>query len=114
MFTVLIYCVRKNLDYLIFKRKMTKNFEKCLKFFTFQKTVGGTLLVTPNAVMFDPDVLDPLVKEHGIDKYGLIIRYLFLFFLYEYVVSFYFRMDLLAGIALYEDFAMYEHVATAR
>jgi uncharacterized membrane protein len=24
--------------------------------------------------MFDPDVLDPLIKEHGIDKYGLIIR----------------------------------------
>lgn len=25
--------------------------------------------------MFDPDVLDPLVKEYGIDKYGLIIRF---------------------------------------
>jgi hypothetical protein len=24
--------------------------------------------------MFDPDVLDPFVKQHGIDKYGLIIR----------------------------------------
>lgn len=33
------------------------------------------MLVTPNAVMFDPDVLDPLVKEYGIDKYGLIIRF---------------------------------------
>ncbi|CAF1378998.1 unnamed protein product [Adineta steineri] len=61
------------------------------------KSVGGTLLVTPNAVMFDPDVLDSLVKEHGIDKYGLIIR-----------------MDLLAGIALYEDIAMYEHEANLR
>ncbi|CAF0960335.1 unnamed protein product [Rotaria sordida] len=61
------------------------------------KSVAGTLLVTPNAVMFDPDVLDPLVKENGIDKYGLIIR-----------------MDLLAGIALYEDIAMYEHAATLR
>ena len=40
-----------------------------------QKTVAGTLLVTPNAVMFDPDVLDPLVKEHGIEQYGLIVRY---------------------------------------
>ncbi|CAF3792758.1 unnamed protein product, partial [Rotaria magnacalcarata] len=61
------------------------------------KNVTGTLLVTPNAVMFDPDVLDQLVKEYGIDKYGLIIR-----------------MDLLAGIALYEDIAMYEHEATLR
>ncbi len=24
--------------------------------------------------MFDPDVLDPLIIAHGIDKYGLIIR----------------------------------------
>jgi len=30
--------------------------------------------------MFDPDVLDPLVKEHGIDKYGLIIRFVVVFF----------------------------------
>ncbi|CAF0771607.1 unnamed protein product [Rotaria sordida] len=59
------------------------------------ESVAGTLLVTPNAVMFDPDVLDPLVKEHGIEKYGLIIR-----------------MDLLAGISLYEDLAMYEHEVT--
>ncbi|UJR14093.1 hypothetical protein I4U23_001089 [Adineta vaga] len=62
-----------------------------------RKSVAGTLLVTPNAVMFDPDVLDPLAKEHGIDKYGLIIQ-----------------MDLLAGIALYEDMVMYEHEATLR
>ncbi|CAF1235444.1 unnamed protein product [Adineta ricciae] len=62
-----------------------------------RKNVAGTLLVTPNAVMFDPDVLDPLVKENGIDKYGLIIR-----------------MDLLAGIALYEDMVVYEHEATLR
>ncbi|CAF0812673.1 unnamed protein product [Didymodactylos carnosus] len=60
-------------------------------------SVSGTLLVTPNAVMFDPDVLDPLVKHNGIDKYGLIIR-----------------MEMIAGIALYEDIAMYEHEATAR
>ncbi|CAF4662254.1 unnamed protein product [Rotaria sp. Silwood1] len=59
------------------------------------ESVAGTLLVTPNAVMFDPDVLDPLVKEHGIEKYGLIIR-----------------MDYLAGISLYEDLAIYEHEAT--
>ncbi|CAF0829258.1 unnamed protein product [Adineta steineri] len=61
------------------------------------QSIAGTLLVTPNAVMFDPDVLDPLVKEHGIDKYGLIIR-----------------MNLLAGIALYDDLAIYEHKATSR
>jgi len=33
-----------------------------------QGVVKGTLLVTPNAVMFDPDVSDPLVIEHGSDK----------------------------------------------
>jgi hypothetical protein len=31
--------------------------------------------------MFDPDVLDPLVKEHGIDKFGLIIRFVIRFFM---------------------------------
>lgn len=34
--------------------------------------VGGTLLVTPNAVMFDPNVSDPLVLEHSADKYGMM------------------------------------------
>jgi hypothetical protein len=34
--------------------------------------VGGTLLVTPNAVMFDPNVSDPLVIEHGPESYGVI------------------------------------------
>ncbi|UJR33075.1 hypothetical protein I4U23_020534 [Adineta vaga] len=62
-----------------------------------RQTVAGTLLVTPNAVMFDPDVLDPLVKEHGIINYGLIIR-----------------MDFLARIALYDDLSIYEHEATFR
>jgi hypothetical protein len=52
----------------------------CEMIFLFQKSVAGTLLVTPNAVMFDPDVLDPLVKEHGIDKYGLIIRFVVVVF----------------------------------
>lgn len=30
------------------------------------------LLVTPNAVMFDPNVSDPLVIEHGAESYGVI------------------------------------------
>ena len=30
-----------------------------------QGVVSGTMLVTPNAIMFDPNVLDPLVKERG-------------------------------------------------
>ena len=33
--------------------------------------VGGILLVTPNTIMFDPHVNDPLVVEHGTQKYGL-------------------------------------------
>ncbi len=69
--------------------------------------------------MFDPDVLDPLVKEHGIAKYGLIIRFVSRFFflpLYETKFNYFliFRMEFLAGIALYEDIAMYEHKATTR
>ncbi|XP_047107708.1 nuclear receptor coactivator 7 isoform X2 [Schistocerca piceifrons] len=37
-----------------------------------QGVVGGVLLVTPNAVMFDPNVSDPLVIEHGPEMYGVI------------------------------------------
>nr|XP_036674854.1 nuclear receptor coactivator 7 isoform X10 [Drosophila suzukii] len=37
-----------------------------------QGVVGGVLLVTPNAVMFDPNVSDPLVIEHGPESYGVI------------------------------------------
>lgn len=29
-------------------------------------------MVTPNAIMFDPNVSDPLVKELGADQYGVI------------------------------------------
>ena len=29
-------------------------------------------MVTPNAVMFDPNVSDPLVIEHGAESYGVI------------------------------------------
>jgi hypothetical protein len=67
--------------------------------------------------MFDPDVLDPLVKEHGIDKYGLIIRYVRddgLDFRCERVLDSSFSMDLLAGIALYEDIATYEQRTHSR
>ncbi|XP_069180606.1 oxidation resistance protein 1 isoform X3 [Procambarus clarkii] len=37
-----------------------------------QGVVAGVLLVTPNAVMFDPNVSDPLVIEHGPESYGVI------------------------------------------
>ncbi|XP_070509942.1 nuclear receptor coactivator 7 isoform X3 [Chironomus tepperi] len=37
-----------------------------------QGVVGGVLLVTPNAVMFDPNVSDTLVIEHGPESYGVI------------------------------------------
>ncbi|KOC59759.1 Oxidation resistance protein 1 [Habropoda laboriosa] len=37
-----------------------------------QGVIGGVLLVTPNAVMFDPNVSDPLVIEHGAESYGVI------------------------------------------
>lgn len=37
-----------------------------------QGVVGGVLLVTPNAVMFDPNVSDPLVIEQGSEAYGVI------------------------------------------
>lgn len=38
-----------------------------------QGSVTGVLLVTPNAIMFDPNVSDPLVLQHGAEKYGAII-----------------------------------------
>ncbi|XP_076058348.1 TLD domain-containing protein mustard isoform X18 [Oratosquilla oratoria] len=37
-----------------------------------QGVVAGVLLVTPNAVMFDPNVSDTLVIEHGPESYGVI------------------------------------------
>ncbi|KAL3985769.1 LysM domain family protein [Acanthocheilonema viteae] len=37
-------------------------------------TVTGTLLVTPNALMFDPDVVHPLVLENGQDLYIMMAR----------------------------------------
>lgn len=37
-----------------------------------QGVVGGVLLVTPNAVMFDPNVSDPLVIDRGPENYGVI------------------------------------------
>lgn len=38
-------------------------------------TVSGTLLVTPNCLMFDPDVSHPLVKENGPDLYGMVAKW---------------------------------------
>ncbi|XP_075236666.1 TLD domain-containing protein mustard isoform X1 [Lycorma delicatula] len=37
-----------------------------------QGVVAGVLLVTPNAVMFDPNVSDPLVIDQGPESYGVI------------------------------------------
>uniref|UniRef100_A0A1I7XNF2 LysM domain-containing protein n=1 Tax=Heterorhabditis bacteriophora TaxID=37862 RepID=A0A1I7XNF2_HETBA len=37
-------------------------------------TVSGTLLVTPNCLMFDPDVSHPLVRENGQDLYGMVAK----------------------------------------
>ncbi len=51
--------------------------------------MGGILLVTPNAVMFDPNVSDPLVMERGTEAYGLTVK-----------------MDAIASIAIYTDFAV--------
>jgi hypothetical protein len=33
-------------------------------------SVTGVLLVTPNAIMFDPNVSDALVIQNGSEKYG--------------------------------------------
>ena len=44
------------------------------------------MLVTPNAIMFDPNVLDPLVKERGTSPYGVITQ-----------------MDSVTGAAMYHD-----------
>ncbi|KAL3115562.1 hypothetical protein niasHT_015900 [Heterodera trifolii] len=35
-------------------------------------TILGTLLVTPNCLMFDPDPDHPLVRENGSDLYGMV------------------------------------------
>ncbi|MFH4975302.1 hypothetical protein AB6A40_002011 [Gnathostoma spinigerum] len=35
-------------------------------------TVSGTLLVTPNCLMFDPDVTHPLVRENGQESYMMM------------------------------------------
>lgn len=43
-----------------------------LTFDGLQGVVSGVLLVTPNAVMFDPNVSDTLVMEHGPESYGVI------------------------------------------
>ncbi|XP_067123097.1 oxidation resistance protein 1-like isoform X1 [Centruroides vittatus] len=37
-----------------------------------QGVVCGVLIVTPNAIMFDPNVSDPLVMEHSVENYGVI------------------------------------------
>lgn len=58
-----------------------------------QEVVDGTLLVTPNAVMFDPNVSDPLVVEHGIDEYGVVVK-----------------MDSIVAAAIYRDIQAMEYM----
>ncbi|XP_062595745.1 oxidation resistance protein 1-like isoform X1 [Saccostrea cucullata] len=53
-----------------------------------QGVVSGVLLVTPNAVMFDPNVSDPLVLEHGAERYGVVAP-----------------MDMVISAAMYHDIA---------
>lgn len=53
-----------------------------------QGVVSGVLLVTPNALMFDPNVSDPLVIEHGAEIYGVTVP-----------------MELVLKTALYTDIA---------
>ncbi|XP_025833666.1 oxidation resistance protein 1 isoform X2 [Agrilus planipennis] len=53
-----------------------------------QGVVGGVLLVTPNAVMFDPNVSDTLVIEHGPEAYGVIAP-----------------MEFVVNVAIYYDIA---------
>ncbi|XP_071493609.1 oxidation resistance protein 1-like [Diadema antillarum] len=48
--------------------------------------VSGTMLVTPNAIMFDPNVSDPLVKERGAGPYGVMTN-----------------MDMVLGASMYHD-----------
>ncbi|XP_072029090.1 LOW QUALITY PROTEIN: oxidation resistance protein 1-like [Amphiura filiformis] len=48
--------------------------------------VSGTMLVTPNAIMFDPNVSDPLVIERGVGPYGVITQ-----------------MDMVMGASMYHD-----------
>ncbi|XP_066261689.1 oxidation resistance protein 1 isoform X2 [Euwallacea similis] len=50
--------------------------------------VSGVLLVTPNAVMFDPNVSDPLVIEKGPEAYGVIAP-----------------MEFVVNVAIYNDIA---------
>ncbi|XP_064597789.1 LOW QUALITY PROTEIN: oxidation resistance protein 1-like [Liolophura sinensis] len=53
-----------------------------------QGVVNGVLLVTPNAIMFDPNVSDPLVIEHGPELYGMMAP-----------------MDTVISAAMYHDIA---------
>ncbi|XKL62053.1 hypothetical protein PGB90_001886 [Kerria lacca] len=59
------------------QRKVVRSYDRFLKINVKhitdgQGVVSGVLLVTPNAVMFDPNVSDQLVIEHGPESYGVI------------------------------------------
>ena len=54
--------------------------------------MNGVLLVTPNAIMFDPNVSDTLVIEHGAELYGMIAP-----------------MEMVISAAMYHDIAAMKH-----
>ena len=60
-----------------------------------QGVVAGVLLVTPNTVMFDPNVSDPLVIEHGAEAYGVIAP-----------------IDFVVNAALFSDIAHMRHAGS--
>ena len=62
-----------------------------------QEKVSGTLLVTPNAIMFDPDVLDENVLQNGADKYGVVVY-----------------MDTILSAALYHDLSAMRYHARSK
>ena len=49
--------------------------------------MSGMLLVTPQCLMFNPSILDPLVIDNGIDSYSLILQ-----------------MESVSSCAVYDDF----------
>ena len=58
-----------------------------------QGTIDGVLLVTPNAVMFDPNVSHPMVMEKGAEEFGMIAQ-----------------MDTIMSAAIYHDLEAMERL----
>ena len=55
------------------------------------------MLVTPNAIMFDPDVLDENVVQKGSDKFGVVVY-----------------MDTILSAALYHDLSAMRYHACSK